>query len=393
MLETLGVVSGCAMALAWIASVLGFALVLRKLPVLHARSHPEPSGELPRLSVIVAAKDEEANIEACVRSILAQDHPGFELVVVNDRSTDRTPAILEALRRDFEGRLKVLTIERLPEGWGGQNHALRQGVHASAGEWLCFTDADCQWDCPRTLSIAAREAQMHSADLLTLLPRMDAPTAWEKVYIPVCSLVFMMRLRIPDVNRSDRPAAYANGAFLMVRRSAYEALGGHERVRNQLNDDIALARLAKSQGFRLRLAGNSDLYRTRMYGTIRQAWSGWARNFYGTLQTGRNLLAALAATVGLFVLPWAGFAAFALGALGDARFLPAAIAWGAAVAASHVGMAVIYWGFSCPIVASALYFPAALFVTSIVSRATLRALRGTGMHWQGARYGPNQTNG
>jgi chlorobactene glucosyltransferase len=390
----LGVVSGCAMALAWIASVLGFALVLRKLPVLHSRSHEGPPAEPPRLSVIVAAKDEEANIEACVRSILSQDHPRFELVVVNDRSTDRTPAILDRLRREFQGRLKVLTIESLPEGWGGQNNALQQGARASTGEWLCFTDADCQWDCPRTLSIAAREAQAHGADLLTLLPRMDAPTVWEKIYIPVCSLVFMMRLRIPDANRPDQPAAYANGAFLMVRRAAYEALGGHERVRNQLNDDIALARLAKAGGYRLRLAGNSDLYRTRMYGTIRQAWSGWARNFYGTLQTGRNLLAALAATVGLFVLPWVGFATFAaLAAFVDARFASAAFAWGAAVAASHLGMAVIYWGFSCPIAASALYFPAALFVTSIVGRAAVRALRKTGMSWQGARYGPNQANG
>ncbi|HLL54748.1 MAG TPA: glycosyltransferase [Myxococcaceae bacterium] len=390
----LGVASGLAMTLVWLASMAGFILALRKLPVLHSRSYEGVPVAPPFVSVIVAAKDEERNIEACVRSVLSQDHPGFELVVVNDRSTDATPTILERLRHEFAGRLTVLTIETLPEGWGGQNNAIRQGVKASRGEWLCFTDADCRWDSPKTLSTAFRDAQAHGADLFTLFPRMDAPTLWEKVYLPVCCLAFMMRLRIGDVNRADRPAAYANGAFMLVRRSTYEALGGHERVRNQLNDDIALARLAKEGGFRLRLAGNSDLYRTRMYGSVAQAWSGWTRNFYGTLQTGRRLLGALAATVGLFVVPWTGLLVFtALAALHDPRFAPAAFAWGGAVLASHLGMALIYWGFSSPVLASVLYFPAALFVTPLVGRAAVRALRRTGLLWHGARYGPNQANG
>src|SRR6185295_4535540 len=146
------------------------------------------------------------------------------LVVVDDRSRDRTPAIIAELAEQTEqaaasgGRMRAVTVTTLPEGWGGQNHALRQGVAASDGEWICFSDADCRFDSPRTLSIAAREAAARGADLLSILPRMEAPTLWERCYLPICCMVFMMRLRIGQVNDAASPAAYANGAFLLIRR-------------------------------------------------------------------------------------------------------------------------------------------------------------------------------
>ena len=327
-----------------------------------------------------------------MRSILAQDHPAFDLVVVNDRSGDRTAEILARISREFAGRLRVITVEVLPEGWGGQNHALRQGVAASDGDWLCFTDADCRFDSPRTLTIAAREAALTGADLLSILPRMEAPTLWERCYLPLCCLVFMMRLRIGEVNRVDRPAAYANGAFMLVRRQLYDALGGHGRVKDELNDDIALATMAKRQGFRLRLAGNSDLYRTRMYGSVRRAWDGWTRNFCGTLPTPRALLSALAVMLILFVVPWLCLAgallALASGGPAASGALALAVAWGTAVLVSHVGMWAAYPFFGSSAWQSLLYPPGALFVAAIVTRAAIRSLRRTGTTWQGAHYRP-----
>jgi chlorobactene glucosyltransferase len=387
-LSALGAASGGLMALVWVGTLVQFFRVSRKIPVLSSKSHEGPPADLPRISAIVAAKDEEANIESCVRSILSQDYARLDLVVVNDRSADRTLPILEGLRREFDGRMSVLTIQNLPEGWGGQNHALRQGVLESSGDWLWFTDADCRFESKRSLSIALREADAHGADLLSILPRMEAPTLWEKIYLPLCCLVFMMRLRIGEVNQPERPAAYANGAFMLVRRTVYEALGGHERVRNQLNDDICLAQIAKQEGFRLRVASNSDLYRTRMYGSVQKAWNGWTRNFYGTLQSARNLGSAFAVTLGLFVVPWlffllaAGIGWFHLG------WKAAAIAWGCAVVASHLGMALVYAGFGASVLGSLLYFPAALFVAAVVGRAFLRARRRIGTVWHGAHYGP-----
>lgn len=114
----------------------------RAFPELHAGSHPDPpTTEAPRLSVIVAAKDEQETVERCVRSLVAQDVPHLEVVIVDDRSADRTPEVLERLRRELARALTVVTIRELPAGWGGQCHALHQGVRASRGEWLCFTDA------------------------------------------------------------------------------------------------------------------------------------------------------------------------------------------------------------------------------------------------------------
>jgi chlorobactene glucosyltransferase len=388
----LGIVVGCAVALLWVVRLRGFATTTSTLPSLDPRSHLQPppgagAEPAPRISVVVAAKDEEENIESCVRSILAQDHSAFDLTVVNDRSRDRTGEILAGLCGEFAGRLRVITVDVLPDGWGGQNHALRQGVAASGGDWLCFTDADCRLDSVRTLTIAAREAAASGADLLSILPRMEAPTLWERCYLPLCCLVFMMRLRIGEVNRAESPAAYANGAFMLVRRPVYEELGGHGRVKNELNDDIALAAMAKRQGFRIRIAGNTGLCRTRMYGSIRRAWDGWTRNFCGTLATPRALLGALATMLVLFVLPWLGLGS-ALARPAGAGAVALAVAWGAAVLIAHAGMWAAYPFFGSSAWQSLLYPPGALFVAAIVSRAAIRSLRRTGTIWQGAHYRP-----
>jgi chlorobactene glucosyltransferase len=198
-----------------------------------------------------------------------------------------------------------------------------------------------------------------------------------------------MRLRIGEVNREGSPAAYANGAFMLVRRTMYEALGGHARVRDQLNDDIALAHLAKAEGYCLRIAGNADLVRTRMYGSARQAWNGWARNFYGTLRTPRSLGLALGGTLALFVVPWVLLlTSAALAVWGAPGWGGAVLSWGAAVLVSHVGAWAVAWGLALRPAASLLYLPGALFVSAIVARAWGRAWRNTSMVWQGARYAP-----
>ncbi len=387
-LQLAGVVSGGVMTAVWLVTLWRFSRVTRGLPVLRS-GKASATSPAPRISVIVAAKDEAGNIEACVRSILAQDWPSLELVVVNDRSTDDTLPILERLAREYGERLRVLTIRQLPDGWGGQNHAISQGVQVARGEWLLFTDADCKLDAPDTVSTAYAEAEARRADILSIVPRMEAPTFWEQVYLPLCCLVFMMRLRIGEVNQEDSSAAYANGAFMLVRRSAYESLGGHARVRDQLNDDIALAHLAKTEGYCLRIAGNADLVRTRMYGSARQAWNGWARNFYGTLRTPRNLGLALGGTFALFVMPWMLLlTCAALAFWGDPRWGGAVLGWGAVVLVSHVGAWAVAWGLALRPAASLLYFPGALFVSAIVARAWGRAWRNTSMVWQGARYAP-----
>ncbi len=371
-------VLGLFVAALWLANLVRFSGIKRAMPLLTQDSHDGGSATAPAaVSVVVAAKDEEAGIEACIRSIAAQDHGAFEVLVADDRSSDRTPEILKGLAAELPV-LKPLRIDVLPEGWGGQNHALRRGVDAAKGEWLCFTDADCVWRSPRMLTIAAREAAASGADLLSVLPELDSPSTWEQLAAPLCIAVFMLRLRMGEVNDPKKPAAYANGAFFMIRRALYEELGGHGRVKGQLNDDIAMAKLVKQRGLKLRLCAGSELYTTRMYGSPAESWRGWTRNFRGTLVRPAEMLKAAATAALLFLAPWAGFSvALSLGSW------PAAAAFGLAVLVSHVGAALVYPAFGSRAWASVLYPLAGAFVTAIAVRAAL----GSTTTWQGARYG------
>jgi len=384
-LVTFAICAGLA-AVAWIVHLVRLDAVGRSFPELSSSSYPPlEEDDAPKVTVIVSAKDEEEDIEACVRSILAQDYPHLELLVVDDRSTDGTPAILERLRGELD-TLSVLTIDALPSGWGGQNHAISRGVEASEGEWLCFTDADCIFDSNLTLAVAVQDARANDVELLSILPRMEAPSSWEKVYLPICALVHLVRLRIAEVNDPASPAAYANGAFMLIRRRAYEGLGGHASVRGFVGDDVRLAQIAKRDGVAIRVAGNTDLCRTRMYGTIGGAYSGWSRNLWGALQSPAALGGALMMVVGLFVVPWLCLSLSAGLSLALPEWQLVALAWLVPVLITHLGLMRLYSAFSISPAWSLLFWPGAIFVTAIVARATLRAIHGRGMTWHGVHY-------
>jgi chlorobactene glucosyltransferase len=357
------------------------------IPNLSENSTRAQTGARPRISVIVAAKDEAVNIEACVRSILRQNYSDFELIVVNDRSADDTAKILRRMQNEQPGRLKVVHVQQVPAGWGGQNHAIYQGVNHSTGEWLCFTDADCRFESDRTLVIAWQEAQTRGLAMLTLLPRLVVQVAWEKIYLPIASLILLSRLHIGAVNTREKSEAYANGAFILFRRDAYLALGGHAAVRGRLNDDIALAQLAKQQGYPIRVVGNENLLSARMYGDVRSAWYGWVRNFSGALQPRRSLAIACGHAIGLFVIPWMGFGAALACVMGcGPQWLAAAGVWGVSVVLSHLGLWRVYRSFELSPMWSLVYFPGAVVVVAMLTAANLRAWRQAGTVWHGIRY-------
>jgi hypothetical protein len=270
---------------------------------LTGESSGPPAGA-PRVSVFVAARNEAACIEACVRSLLEQDYPNYELVVCNDRSTDETPRIVERLAA-ADGRLRLLSIDHLPEGWCGKNHAMQHGLATSDSEWICMTDADCRQTSRRTLSVAMQHALDAEADLLSVLPRLEMKGFWENVVQPVCSGVMMIWFHPDKVNDPARPNAYANGAFILIRRSAYEAIGTHEAVKDCLNEDMHMARRAKHAGLRLRVVRSEGLYVVRMYTSLRQIVRGWSRIFFGTFGTLRRLVLSLTAVVVMGLLPYA----------------------------------------------------------------------------------------
>ncbi len=276
---------------------------------------PPPS---PFVSVLIAGKDEEANIEKAVRSMLAQDYPNFELIVVNDRSTDRTAEILERLKAaDTTGRLKVLHVRELAEGWFGKNNAMREGLAIAKGPWFCFGDADCEQTSPRSLSMAVRHALETKSDFVSVLPRLAAESFWERIIQPVAGAVMVFWFHPKRVNDPDHPAAYANGAFMLMTRDCYDAIGGHDAVKTEVNEDMHMARLCKEARRKLLVVQNTDLYTVRMYSSLKQIWRGWSRIFYGCFGTFRRLRITLLMLLVTNIFPYgslliaAGVLAFA----------------------------------------------------------------------------------
>lgn len=262
------------------------------------------SKQQPSLTVLVAAKDEEDNIERCVRSMLDQDYPNYEMIVCNDRSTDRTPQIVEGIASE-NSRLRLVTIERLPEGWAGKNHAMHTGISRTQGEWICMIDADCWQTSRRSLSAAMAYALDTGADMLSVLPTQEFKGFWENVVQPVCSGVMMIWFHPDKVNSPKHSNAYANGAFMLMRREAYEKIGGHEAVRQCVNEDMHIAARIKESGLRLRVVRNDGLYATRMYTSLGGMYRGWSRIFYGTFVTFKRIGLTLAAVLLVSMMPYA----------------------------------------------------------------------------------------
>lgn len=236
----------------------------------------------PRVSILIPAKDEGERIRACIESALNQQYDNFSVIAINDRSTDRTGAVMDEMAAAAGGtKLRVVHIPEgtLPEGWTGKCNALHGSVKYADGEWLLFVDSDVILEpnaLPATLGLAVERAY----DLLSILPRIEDHGFWEALLVPLCGMAINAMYTTALTNSDHRKVAFANGQFLLIRRSSYEAIGGHERVRDQFTEDVELARLLKSRGDRVRLAWGRDFAAVRMYSTLEGIVRGWGRNFY-----------------------------------------------------------------------------------------------------------------
>ncbi len=253
---------------------------------------PAAEGERPHVSVFVAAKDEQANIASCVSTLLEQDYGPFDVTVIDDRSEDNTAQIVRDLAAR-DDRLHLVQVNELPEGWCGKCHAMWTAVPATDKPWIVMTDADCRYICPKTLSVAMRYAADHGVDMLSVLPELEMRGFWENVVQPVCSGVMMIWFQPDKVNDPSRSDAYANGAFILMRRSTYQAIGTHAAVRDKLMEDMHLAARVKQAGAKLRVVRSRGLYRVRMYTSLGQILRGWSRIFFGTFGTLPRLTVSL----------------------------------------------------------------------------------------------------
>ena len=228
--------------------------------------------EHPQVSIIVPARDEEASLGDCLRSLVAQTGINFEIILVDDHSTDRTREI--ALT--FPG-VRVIEAGPLPEGWTGKNNAVIAGAREARGEWLLFTDADTV-HLPGSLAAALSEAHENGAELLSYSPEQIAVTFWEMATLPVVFAELARQYSPSKVSDPASPIAAANGQYILIRRETYEAAGGHAAIAGDILEDVALARAVKASGRKIRFRYAADKVRTRMYRNYRQLRDGWTKN-------------------------------------------------------------------------------------------------------------------
>jgi chlorobactene glucosyltransferase len=261
---------------------------------------PDPAANPPGLvSIFVPAKDEEKTIERCLRSLLQQESVKFELFAVDDRSTDRTPELVQKMA-DQDQRLKLIQIKELPPGWTGKCNALQQAQAHGKGDWLLFVDADTIHH-PRCIATALEYATKNNVDLLSLLPALEAASFWEGVVQPFaasCLIVLYPLARVNDP--TDKDHAFANGQFILIRRSAYDAIGGHESVRDKFLEDVNMARQIRNTGLSLNVAVAPELFATRMYASLASIIKGWSRILYSGLDHRLSRLAILTALIIVF---------------------------------------------------------------------------------------------
>jgi glycosyltransferase involved in cell wall biosynthesis len=233
---------------------------------------PVPASGRPTVSVIVPARNEEASLAACLESLVSQTGVPFEIIVVDDGSTDRTRSIAESFPS-----IRVIEPGPLPPGWSGKNNAVAAGASEAQGQWLLFTDADTVHK-PGSLARAIAESQEHHADLLSYSPEQEVHGFWEKAIMPVIFSELARTYRPSDVSDPHSPAAAANGQYLLIARPAYEAIGGHAAVATSLLEDVALARAVKASGRKIFFRFGGDAVATRMYRTFPQLVEGWTKN-------------------------------------------------------------------------------------------------------------------
>jgi glycosyltransferase involved in cell wall biosynthesis len=233
---------------------------------------PDVSSKRPWVSVIVPARDEEACLAACLQSLVTQAGLTFEVILVDDASTDRTREI--ALSFPL---VRVVNAGPLHQGWTGKNNAMAAGAREARGAWLLFTDADTV-HLPNSLVRSLSEARHRGADLLSYSPEQEVHGILEKAVMPVIFAELAATYSPSEVSDPASAVAAANGQYLLISRSAYDAIGGHAAIASSLLEDVALARKVKESGRKIFFRYGGDVVRTRMYRSFARLREGWTKN-------------------------------------------------------------------------------------------------------------------
>ncbi len=348
----------------------------RRMPRL-ADLRPEEPARWPRVSLIVPARDEEREIAAAVHSRLTDGYPELELILVDDRSTDRTGELCDELAR-ADARVRALHLRELPQGWLGKTHALDVGARAASGEWLLFSDADVSFR-PGTLKLAIASCEARGRDFLAVVPELWGASFWLEVLMVGFGRGFALSRRMWAVEDPASDAAAGVGAFNLVRRAAFERTPGFEWLRLDVADDVALGLLMKRSGARCSLALGAGLIGLRWYPDLPSAARGLEKNTFAVFGF---RLAPLAATVAVWL-------ALELGAV--AGLWPLGPGWLVALALAALGAGLLASGLSARderrrLSAVALLPVGVLLLAYVMLRAGALGWHRGGIYWRGTFF-------
>ncbi|HVB36282.1 MAG TPA: glycosyltransferase [Candidatus Acidoferrales bacterium] len=364
-----------ALAAFWILMALLSYRGMARIPAL-SRVAPFDGPNFPRVSILFAARDESAKVPEALASLLALDYPNYEVIAADDRSADATPRILDDFARR-NPKLKVVHIADLPQGWLGKPHALEMAYRESTGEWLVFTDADVQF-APDLLRRTLALMEQARSDHLTLLAGLDLHGFWEPTAVGYLGVCFAVGVRPWRVSNPKSKVYMGVGAFQMIRRSTYEAIGTHRRLAMEVLDDMKLGKLVKRHGFASGVAPSENFLRIRWQEGIGNVIKGMTKNMFAGFDFSvTKTLAGVLGILAISVLPFLGFI-FARG--------PAQIAAGVAAAMAIFfesqlmtqARASRWFGLTHPL--------GALVVIYIIVRSMVVTLARGGVVWRGTFY-------
>lgn len=359
----------------WVVVGLRMVWGMRRLPRL-GDAPALDDAECPSVSILVAARDEEVKMPQALATLVSQAYPRYEVIAVDDRSRDATPRLLDEFAQQHSN-LKVIHIRELPKGWLGKPHALTEAYKQSSGEWLVFTDADVRFarDLVRR---AVALARANSWDYLTLLPLFETHDFWENTMFNYWWFTGFLGQQPREVSNPRSGRYMGIGAFLLVRRSVYEAIGTHRRMAMEILEDMKLGKLVKQGGFRSGVALGTDGVKVHYESGLANMIRGVTKNFFAATDFRLSLAVLLVAlTLATGVLPFVavGFTS------GWARALCAVSALLAvgvqARVASVVGFAPLY-GLTHPL--------GALIVCHMLVRSTAVTLWLGGVRWRDTFY-------